>query len=98
MPIHDLIECSKNYSEPSGSLCNYYRDESNSRVGENDINYFIKSSKSFNYKTRIVGKLEGSNTEQNVEIVVQLKYLSEFCKTLDIPLINCEVSLTLTWP
>ena len=98
MPIHNLIEYSKNYSESQGSLCNYYRDESNSRVWENDINYSIKCSKSFNYKTRIVGKLEGSNTEQNVEIVVQLKYLSEFWRTLDITLINCEVCLTLTWP
>ena len=29
---------------------------------------------------------------------VPLKDLSNFWKTLDIPLINCEVSLTLTWP
>ena len=34
---------------------------------------------------------------KNTDIVVPLKYLSNFWKTLDIPLINCEVSLILTW-
>ena len=35
---------------------------------------------------------------KNLKIVVPLKYLSNFWRTLDILLINCEVSLTLTWP
>ena len=39
-------------------------------------NYSIKDSKSFDYKTSIIGKLEGNNTE--VEIVVPLKHLSNF--------------------
>ena len=53
---------------------------------------------SFNYKTSITGKLEGSNTEKDeVKIVVPLKYLSNFWRKLGILLINCEVSLTLTW-
>ena len=53
---------------------------------------------SFDYKTSITGKLEGNNLEKDdVEIVVSLKYLSNFWRTLDIPLINCEVFLTLTW-
>ena len=34
---------------------------------------------------------------QKLEIVVPLEYLSKFWRTLDMPLINCEVSLTLTW-
>ena len=37
------------------------------------------------------------NTEKKVGIVVPLKRLSNFWKTLDMPLINCEVSLILTW-
>ena len=41
--------------------------------------------------------MEGNNTEKEVEIVVSLKYLSSFWKTLDIPLINCEINLILTW-
>ena len=49
-------------------------------------------------KLVFTGKLEGGNVEkEKVEIVVRLKYLSNFCRTLDMPLINCEVPLTLTW-
>ena len=60
--------------------------------------YSIIDSKSFSYKTSITGKLEGNNTEkENVEIIVPLKYLRNFLRTLDMPLINCELSLTLTW-
>ena len=63
-----------------------------------NINYSIKDSKSFNYKTSITGKLEGNNVEKDdVEIVEPLKCLGNFFRSLKIPLINCEVSLTLTW-
>ena len=87
-------------TEKTGSLWNYYRDEPNSGLGggDNNINYSIKDSTSFDYKTSITGRLEdGSLEKEDVEIVVSLKYLSNFWKTLDIPLINCEVSLVLTW-
>ena len=57
----------------------------------------MKDSKSFDYKTRITEGLEDSNTEKNVEIVWPLKYLSNFWRTLDIPLINCEINLIFTW-
>ena len=36
--------------------------------------------------------------EQDVEIMVPLKYLNNFWRTLEMPLINCEVNLILTWP
>ena len=35
--------------------------------------------------------------KKNLEIVVSLKNLSNFWRSLDKPLINCEVSLTFTW-
>ena len=97
MPMYNLLEYSKNYRKTTGSLWNYYRDEPNSRaVGY--INYSIKNSNSFDYKTGITGKLEGNNVEKDdVEIAVPLKYLSNIWRTLDIPIINCEVSLILTW-
>ena len=63
-----------------------------------DINCPIRGSKSFDYKTRITGRLEGNNTEKEIEIVVSLKHLSNFWKILDIPLINCEINLILAWP
>ena len=78
-------------------MYNYYRDEPNSGA-ENGINYSIKDSKSFDYKTSIKENLEGNNTElKNIKIAVPLKYLSRFFRVLDIPLINCEVSLDLKW-
>ena len=80
-------------------MWNNYRDEPNSGVGgeSNNVNYSIKDSKSFDYKTSITGKSEGVNTTKDVEIVVPLKYLSNFWRTLDMPLINCEINLFLTW-
>ena len=35
--------------------------------------------------------------EKNVELAIPLKYLGNFWRALDIPLINCEVSLELKW-
>ena len=55
-------------------------------------------------KTSNTNQENGVNTEQentkikkNLDVVVPLKYLSNFWRSLDIPLINCEVSLILTW-
>ena len=72
--MYNLLEYSKTYLK--GSFGNYYRNEANSGVGSenNNINYSIKDLKSFDYKTSITGKLEGNNTEKEVEIVVSLKY------------------------
>ena len=96
MPMYDLVEYSKNYSKTSGSLWNNYSNEPNSGVGQNIINYSIKDSKPFDYKTTITEKLENNNTTKDVEIAVPLKHLSNFWRILDMSLINCEVSLTLT--
>ena len=64
---------------------------------DNNINYSIKDSKPFDYEASITGKLEGKNTEkEDDEIAVPLKYLGNDWRTLDLLLINCEVSLTLT--
>ena len=73
-----------------------YRDEPN-RGAVGDINYFIKGSKFFEFKTSIAGRLEVSNTEKKVEIVVPLKQLSNIWRTLDMPLINCGINLILAW-
>ena len=99
MPIYNLLEYSKNHSKTSGRLWNYYRNKPSRslRGDDNDINHSIKNSKSFDYKTSIRGKLEGGNRTKNAKIVVSLKYLSNFWRTLYIPLINIEVSLALTW-
>ena len=84
--MYNLLQYSKNYSNTSGSLWNYYRGESNSGAVGN-INDSIKGSKYFDYKTSITGKLENNNVEnESVEIVGPLKYLSNFWRTSDLPL------------
>ena len=87
IPMYNLLEYSKNYSKTRGSFWNYYRDEPNTGAN-NNINYSIKDSKSFDYKASITGKLEGNNTEKEGEIVVPLKHLSNFRRILDISLIT----------
>ena len=99
IPMYNLLEYSKSYRKTTGGLWNYYRDEPNSGIGgrNNNVNYSIKDSKSFDYKTSITGKLEGIDRTKDVEIVGPLKYLSNFWRTPDMPLINSELNLILTW-
>ena len=90
MPMYNLIEYKKNYRKTTGSLWNYYRDEP-----DNDE---IRDSKSFKYRTSITGNTHNdSDTITGAEIVITLKHMSDFRKSFKIPLINCEVSLTLIW-
>ena len=96
MPMYNLIRSGKNYSKITVTLWNYYRDEPNNGT-EANINYTIKGSKSFDYKTNITGRLESKNTEKEVEITVPLKHLSHFWRTLDVSLINCDINLIFTW-
>ena len=55
------------------------------------------STKSFKSKVKITGKTPNDGNTKNVEIIVPLKYLSNFWSTIEMPLINCEVNLILTW-
>ena len=67
-----------------------YRDEPSNPLSSN--------SESFKYKTNIVGKTpENNDSLTNVKLVIPLKYLNNFWRSLNIPLINCEVELILTW-
>ena len=70
IPMYNLLEYSKNYRKATGSFWNYYRDEPNSGLGgdSNNINFSIKDSKSFLYKTSIIGKLEGNSTEKKSKL------------------------------
>ena len=92
MPMYNLLEYSKNYEKTSGSLFNYYRDEPNEitiGAGNNAINISIRNSKSFDYKTNITGSLDaGEDEKEDVEIAIPLKYLGNFWRSLDIPLIK----------
>ena len=46
---------------------------------------------------KIIGKTPAAGNTKNVEIAVPLRYLSNFWRTLEISLVNCEVNLVLTW-
>ena len=95
-----MLEYSKSYEKTSGSLFNYYRDEPSEADIANDngaINISIKNSKSFDYKTKIVETLAANVLEKEVTIAKPLKYLGNFWRSLDIPLINCEITLILSW-
>ena len=98
IPMYNLLEYSKNYRKTTGSLCIYYRGEPNSGVN-GGINYSIMDSKSFDYKVNFIknGVTQGNLKKNCVKIVVPLTYLSNFCRSLNIPLINCEIELILTW-
>ena len=87
--MYNLLEYSKNYKKTTVSLWNYYRDEPS-----NPLN---TDSESFKYKTSILGKTPQNNYSlTNAKVVIALKYLSNFWKNLNIPLINCEIELILT--
>ena len=57
----------------------------------------MADSESFKYKVKTTRKTPADRNTKDVEIIVPLKYLSNFWRTLEMPLINCEVNLILTW-
>ena len=99
MPMYNLLEYSKNYRKTTGSLWNYYRDEANSSTDNNNITHSILNSESFDYKANFMenGVTHNHLTKNDVKVVVPLKQLINFWKSLNIPSINCEVELILTW-
>ena len=97
MLMYNLIEYSDNYAKTSGSLWQYCKDIP-ARNNNNRIVDFTGGNltNSFNFKVKFTGQT-GDDGTKNVEIMVPLKYLSNFWRILEMPLINCEVNLILTW-
>ena len=98
MSMYNLIEYSDAYSKTSGSLWQYYRDEPalNSNGEIIDVPANNNDSSLFKFKQQITGQT-GNDGTKDVEIMVPSKYLYNFWRTLEIPLINCEISLQLKW-
>ena len=80
--------------QKAGSLWQYYRDEpaltsagmiTNFSAAENSAFFKLKKQKKQVKQLLVAQKI--------VEIIVQLKYLSNFWRTLKMPLINCEINL-----
>ena len=109
MPMYNLLEYSKNYRKAIGSLYNYYRDELSDDNNPNNFpNTNVVNSSAFEYKNKITGNTydvaegaEGHDAngvgKQDVELAISLKYLGNFWRALNIPLISCEVFLELKW-
>ena len=97
MPMYNLIEYSDNYSKTSGSLWQYCK-EIPAVDNDGDITDFngANATDSFNFKTKITAQTNNNGTI-NVEIMVPLKHLSNFWRTLEMSLINCEIEHILTW-
>ena len=97
MPMYNLIEYSDNYAKTTGSLWQYCKDiparNDNDQIIVFDVNNVTDP---FNFKVKITGRT-GNDGTKDVKIMVPLKYLSNFWRTLEMPLINCEVNLILTW-
>ena len=93
MPMYNLIEYSDNYSSTSGNLLQFKRDEivNNADVTNDD------NAPSFKHKASLIGNTETNGTKNGVKVVVPLKYLSNFWRSLEMPLINCKVEISLKW-
>ena len=93
MPMYNLIEYSVNYSSTSGSLWHFGRDKINSNADvTNDDNAL-----SFKHKASLIGNTEANGTKNGVKIAVPLKYLRNFWRSLEMPLINCKFEISLKW-
>ena len=96
MPMYNLIEYPDNYQDSSATLYQYKRDELPDDIANN---FTQNNSTSFDYKIKLLGNPEVANNiaRRNVKIVEPLKYLSNFFRSLEMPLINCKIKLNLTW-
>ena len=98
MPMYNLIEYSDSYSKTSGSLWKYSKDIPAVNKNGDIVNFNgANATDSFNSKANITGQIDDDGEIDNIEIMVRLKYLSNFWRTLEMPLVNCEVNLILTW-
>ena len=93
--MYKLIEYSGNYSKTSEGLWQYYRDKP-VLTDAGTFDNFPGNSASFKFKQKLTGST-GDNGKKAVQILVPLKYLSIFWRTLEIPLVNCEINHILTW-
>ena len=110
MRMYNLLEFSKKYRKTTGSWWNYYRDEPSNPLSSNSESFEYKTSitgNTYNVDEKITDddgnevdnpKYDANKVGKNeTEVVIPLKHLSNFWRTLNIPLINCEIELILTW-
>ena len=91
MPMYNLLEYSDNYQDSTGSLYQFKRDEP-----PNDNANVANNTTSLMYKSKLIKGTDDNNVN-NVNLVVLLKYVSNFFISLELPLVNCKIDLELTW-
>ena len=96
MTMYSLVEYSNNYFKTSESLWQFYRDEPfiNDHGAIANFPADNNNSASFKFKAKIAGRI-GEDGTKNVKIRVPLKSLSNFWRTLEMPFINCEITVIL---
>ena len=101
MPMYNLIEYSDNYQDSLATLYQYKRDEPPEADAVADLT--ANKSDSLKYKIKLLGNVtevagDAAGVRRlNVKVVVPLKYLSNFFRSLEMSLINCKIKLNLTW-
>ena len=85
LPMYNLLEYSDNYQDSTGPLYHFKRDEPPATNGD------IEAA-----TTKLI-KGTDANHKEGIKLVVPLKYLSNFFRALEMPLVNCKVNLELTW-
>ena len=100
MPMYNLLEYSKKIIKKQRVVYGVITEMNQIVVDDDDnITHSILNSESFDYKASFMenGVTHDNLTKNDVKVVVPLKHLSNFWRSLNIPLINCEVELILTW-
>ena len=100
MNMYNLIEYSDNYADTSGFLWQFKRDEQGMDNNGNPDNVNTLNSTPFKYKSSILGSpaaVGGNEVLRNAKMIILLKYLSNVFRSLEMPLINCEIPLELSW-
>ena len=92
MPMYNLIEYSDNYQDSSATLYQYQRDEPPEASAVADLT--ANNSSSFKYKINLLDhtNVVSGIVRLNVKVVVPLKYLSNFFRSLEMPLINYKLN------
>ena len=91
IPMYNLLEYSDNYQNSTGSFYQFKRDESS-----DDNTDVANNTSSLVYKSKLIKGTDNNNVN-NVKLVVPLKYVSNFFRSLEMPLVNCKIDLELTW-
>ena len=86
MPMYNLLEYSDNYQDSTRSLYQFKRDD-NANVADDTT--------SLVYKSKLIKGTDDNNVN-HVKLVVPLKYVSNFFRSLELSLVNCKIDLELT--